>query len=128
MMKKYLNKILIITILITLCFCSVCFADEDPAVEKIQTIGNRLLTVIIWIGYAVALGMVVVIGIKYILGSADAKANMKSAIVNWFIGAFLVFACSTVIAFILNITGLKDQDSSDLPSAIINAVQSVIND
>ena len=60
---------------------------------------------------------VVFIGIKYILGAADAKANMKAAIVNWLIGAFLVFACTTVIGFVTGIVG-----TTNTPSDIINAV------
>lgn len=77
----------------------------DSATSEIRKKGNAILSAILWFGYAIALGMVIYIGIKYIMGAADAKANMKSAITNWLIGAFLVFMCTTIIGWVTGIVG-----------------------
>lgn len=88
--------------------------------EKLGAAGTNIVNAILWFGYAIALGMVVVIGIKYILGSAEAKSNMKSAIVSWLIGAFIVFMCTTIVGWVLNATNLKD--GGGLAEEIVNAV------
>ena len=124
-MKKNIKNILIIAILTFSLLSSTCFVnagDESTSASGvISNIGSRILSVVLWVGYAIAFGMVVFIGIKYITGSADAKANMKSAIISWLIGAFLVFACTTIVSFVLNTAGISD--GGDLASEIINAAK-----
>lgn len=111
------NKLKIITVLILIAILICCSITFASAAAEIKNIGAyRILPVILWVGYAIALGMVVIIGIKYILGAAEAKANMKSAIVNWLIGAFLVFGLSTVIGIVTGIIG-----GTNTPSDIIDA-------
>ena len=43
-----------------------------------------------WIGYACAIGMVVFIGIKYIIASADEKASLKGMLVKVIIGSLII--------------------------------------
>lgn len=87
---------------------------------KLSAAGTNIVNAILWFGYAIALGMVVLIGIKYILGSAEAKSNMKSAIVSWFIGAFIVFMCTTIVGWVLKAANLDA--GGGLAEKIINAV------
>ena len=129
-MRKCLKNMFIF-LLMFLMISSVSFANENNnfagAAGAIQSRGEIILSAIVWLGYAVALGMVVFIGIKYILGAADAKANMKSAIVNWLIGAFMVFMCTSIINWVLSAAGLsssengKNEGESGLASSIIEA-------
>ena len=76
-MNKLMNVIFAMIIISMIFMVPVVFAS---AAENIQTKGITIINAILWIGYAIALGMVVYIGIKYMLGAADAKANMKNAI------------------------------------------------
>lgn len=117
-MKKYLGIFLMMMLLFTSLSTSV-MADDGTA-ALIGQKGTEIVNAILWFGYAIALGMVVFIGIKYILGSAEAKSNMKSAIVSWFIGAFIVFACTTIITWVLNV--INAGGGEDIASGIINAV------
>lgn len=87
--------------------------------KEISDAGTRIVNAILWAGYAISLGMVVFIGIKYILGSAEAKSNMKSAIVNWFIGAFIVFMCTTIAKWVV---GIAVGDGSNLAENIVTSV------
>lgn len=116
--KKCLLFIIILTFV--LCFAGDCFAT----VGKIKTAGNAILSALLWFGYAIALGMVIFIGIKYILGSADAKANMKSAIVNWLIGAFVVFMCTTIVGWVTGVIG-ADTNLSNAANGIVHAPEDV---
>ena len=107
-----------------LIFCTgVVFASngkettgEDKLVEKAWEITSALL----WFGYAIALGMVVYIGIKYITGAADAKANMKTAIVNYLIGAFIVFAATTIASIVIGMATNANKNTDGLAGEIID--------
>lgn len=125
-----MKRVISILIIVILCFTSFSTVFANPfagggnsdvaangqtnssgglsgAAGEIQSKGETILSAILWIGYAVALGMVVYIGIKYILGAAEAKANMKSAIVTWLIGAFVVFSCTTIVGWVTDVIGVN---------------------
>lgn len=119
-----MKKFLIIFLIGTLIFTSLptLVMADDGTKDIISGKGTQIVNAILWFGYAIALGMVVFIGIKYILGSAEAKSNMKSAIVSWFIGAFIVFMCTTIVKWVM---GVIDAGDSGLGKDIINAADSV---
>lgn len=119
-MNKMMNAIFAIIIISMIFMMPVVFAS---AAENIQTKGITIINAILWIGYAIALGMVVYIGIKYMLGAADAKANMKNAIVGWLMGAFIVFMATTIVGWVLTtINGSPDTDSESEASKIVHAL------
>jgi len=118
-----LSIALIMTVLFTL---SISFASDDAtqASKELQNAGSRIIGALLWFGYAIAIGMVLFIGIKYILGAADAKANMKSAMVNWLIGAFIVFMATTIIGIVFNVIGVSpNTETGGLASEIVNALK-----
>ena len=51
---------------------------------------NKVLGAIQWIGYAIAVGMLLYIGIKYVMASANEKADLKNSLVRYLIGAILI--------------------------------------
>ena len=101
-MKNVWKMVFVVMLISIFLMSNICFAS---AAGDIKDKGTTILSAILWIGYAIALGMVVFIGIKYILGAADAKANMKSAITNWLIGAFIVFMCTTIAGWVVGVIG-----------------------
>ena len=56
-----------------------------------------------WIGYLVAIGMIMWVGIRYLLSAAGEKAKAKEMLMPMFIGAFLVVAATSIAAAIFNI-------------------------
>ena len=114
-MKKMVFSLFMVMLIGSVLLVSVCYCSD--AVTEISTAGNKILSAIMWFGYAISVGMVVFIGIKYMLGAADTKANMKGAIVGWLIGAFIVFGASTVIAIVTSVLNINP--SSDLASQIV---------
>ena len=104
--KKVLNifsVILIVTVLFLL--PTVVFADQennDPIIRdtepglpggnnnQLTKATNAVIGSMMWIGYACAIGMVVYIGIKYVLASADEKASLKGMLVKVVIGSFII--------------------------------------
>lgn len=95
---------------------NVVWANESELVN----VSWRVTSAILWVGYAVALGMVVYIGVKYITGAADAKANMKSAIVNYLIGALIVFSATTIAGIVIKVAGQNGSSPAEgMASSII---------
>ena len=70
-----------------------------------DTIWTKIVGVIRSAGYAVSVGALVVLGIKYMMGSAEEKSEYKKSMVPYVVGAVLVFATSTVIGLVQNFMG-----------------------
>ena len=64
-------------------------------------IGTNILQAVKWIGYAFAVGMLIYVGIKYMMSSANEKADVKKGLINYVIGAVLVAGASTILGFII---------------------------
>lgn len=118
-------KKIISTLFAMLIFCmGVVFATgEGSGTSQLVDKAWEITSALLWVGYAIALGMVVYIGIKYITGAADAKANMKTAIINYLIGALLVFAATTIAGIVIGIA-TSDSDPGGLANKIIESAES----
>ena len=75
------------------------FKDNSGAAET----ANTIIGAVQWIGYAIAVGMLVFVGIKYILASANEKADLKNALIHYVIGAILIAGAVTVAGWIFAI-------------------------
>ena len=64
--------------------------------QKLQNMAEKILGVIQIIGIVVSVMMLIVIGIKYMLGSVEEKAEYKETLKPYLIGAFLVFSVTTI--------------------------------
>ncbi len=70
--------------------------------EEIQTIGETIVTIVSTIGSVVSVIALIIIGIKYMLGSVEEKAEYKKTMMPYFIGAICVFAASGITSIIYN--------------------------
>ncbi len=112
-LKKIVSVLLTISMLITI--GTSVFANSstiNPSIgsadNPFSTMGNTVLGFIQWFGYVVAVGMLIYIGIKYMMSSANDKADLKKGSVNYVIGAVLVAAAATVAGAFKSIgEGLK---------------------
>lgn len=64
--------------------------------SSLQTMGGNLLGVLQAIGVILAVVILTVIGIKYMMGSAEEKAEYKKTMMPYIIGAIIVFAAPTI--------------------------------
>ena len=64
--------------------------------EKVQNIGASILGIIRVVGTIAAVGMLIVLGIKYMMGSAEERAEYKKTLFPYFIGAILIFAAANL--------------------------------
>ena len=110
--SKIISVILIAIMLISV--TSIVFADEislDPSsikgttsggASKAQQIGGKILGIVQVVGSIVAVIILAVLGIKYMMGSAEEKAEYKKTFIPYIIGAILVFAASNLASVVYN--------------------------
>lgn len=70
----------------------------------ITTLGNQIIGIITTVGIVVSVVVLVVLGIKYMIGSAEEKAEYKKTMIPYIIGAILVFAASTIASIVMSIS------------------------
>lgn len=112
-MKKIVG-IILICILIICMGSSICFANlvdplEDPdeyipststGNEKFVSMANIVLGVIRVIGSGVAVLTLVILGIRYMMGSASQKAEYKETMIPYLIGAIMLFTIPNLLSII----------------------------
>ena len=75
--------------------------------NKVADTGNKIITVIRTVGMIVAVVILMVLGIKYMMGSAEEKASYKKTMMPYIVGAILIFGASALAQVIYNFaTGL----------------------
>lgn len=105
-MKKFIS--LLMTVVMVLGVCTVAFAAPTvsitaPGTQKLQNAGNKVLGYVQWFGYAIAVGMLLYIGIKYMMASANEKADLKKGSISYVIGAVVVVAATSLFTILSEI-------------------------
>lgn len=120
---KSISKIIIalMIILSIASFTSMTFAAPitgatDPSslngatvngLNQVTNLGNKAITIVTTIGSVVAVIVLIVLGIKYMMGSTEEKAEYKKTLMPYIIGAALIFAASTIAgmlySFLINV-------------------------
>ena len=77
--------------------------EDNKKESKTVEIGNKIIGIVQAIGSIMSVISLILIGIKYMLGSAEEKAEYKSTMIPYLVGAILVFCASNIIAAIYNI-------------------------
>lgn len=71
-----------------------------PIDRSMEKWGNKILGPIKVVGAFVSVGMVMVVGIKYMLSSVEEKAEYKKTAIAYLVGAILIFATTQLVDFI----------------------------
>ena len=79
---------------------------ESEEVEKVEETAGQVLSVITNIGAIVSFLVPAILGIKYMIGSVEDKAEYKKDIIPYLVGAVLLFGICTVVKM-LQILGNK---------------------
>jgi len=78
----------------------------DGAKEvKLVQMGGHILGVINTVGVVVSVVVLMVVGIKYMLGSVEEKAEYKKTMSSYIIGAILLFGVTTIANILYTIAG-----------------------
>ena len=105
---KIISIVMIVAMLVAI--VNPVFAAKDPKditindsqTDSISKLGGQIIGIVTTIGSVVAVLILVVLGVKYMMGSAEEKAEYKKTLMPYVIGAVLVFAASTLAHVIYN--------------------------
>ncbi len=114
-MSKIISVLMIVIMLAGICTC--VFADDgvtiggimeqrtiDPeATEGMQKIGGTIIGYVTNAAMVISVVMIAVLGIKYMMGSAEEKAEYKKSLVPLLVGAILVFGAAFIAKVIVGL-------------------------
>ena len=111
MKKKQIVGIMISILIIFINVVSYGFSVENMTGKdlpgdtqtKIDNFGQGIIKVITTVGSICSVVVLIILGIKYMMGSVDEKAEYKKTLLPYAIGAGMVFAASSLVSVIYNI-------------------------
>ncbi len=74
----------------------------DPT-QVTNALATQILSILMYVAYAVAFGMIIWIGIKYMMGAAGDKAKVKQTFVPYIIGAIIVGMAAQLTTYFMGI-------------------------
>ena len=111
---KFLSALMIIMVLATA--CTSVFATgsvsidnmkngtvEGNAINGMEKIGGTIVAYVTNAAMVVSIVMIAVLGVKYMLGSAEEKAEYKKSLMPLLIGAILVFGAAAIAKVIVGL-------------------------
>lgn len=111
--KKMLNLVTIIVMFLNL--CSIVYATSS--IGDIISVGpitgtpiseikvTQIIGTIKWLGYVIAIGMIIWCGIKFLMSGVVEKAKMKETLIPILIGAVLIVAGVEITAAVFKLFG-----------------------
>ena len=119
-MKKNIKIILVFIILISL--TTVCFAGGyainpdafgatyNTDISKAKAIGEKILGYIVNIAAVSSVAIIAFLGIKFMLGSVDQRAEYKKSFMPLIVGMFVVLGASSIIGIFFDTFKVKERD------------------
>jgi len=117
-MKKMWKKLTMLGITLSgMMYSTMSFAAQtgfDPggfqsstgtATDQVQRFGQNILGIVSMAASILAIIILIVLGVKYMMGSAEEKAEYKKTLLPYFIGAFFVFGAGAICTVIFNMAG-----------------------
>ena len=77
--------------------------NANADTTKVVDLGATIVTIMQTVGIVVAVVVLLVLGIKYMMGSAEEKAEYKKTMIPYLVGAVLIFASTTIVNVVYNI-------------------------
>lgn len=74
--------------------------NQLSGADEVMDIGNRIIGIIQFIGSFASVIVLIVLGIKYMTGSIEEKAEYKKTMFPYLIGAILVFGLTNILAIV----------------------------
>ena len=102
-------SVLLVAVMMFMCFSPVVFADDlwgiNPSPDSSNlgngaNLANTILSALMWIGIAIAVGMMIFLGIKYVTSSPDGKADLKKQLGIYVLGLVFILGATTIVGII----------------------------
>ena len=112
MLKKKSVKILGIVLIVAvmlMTFGSMSFANISDGLggtdfnnQQATDLANTVLGALKWAGVAIAIGMMIFLGIKYVTSSPEGKANLKGQLGIYILGLVFILAATVIVGILEN--------------------------
>lgn len=79
--------------------------DNSKNADKLKDIGNSIIGFLQIVGSILSVTVLIILGIKYMVGSADERAEYKKTMIPYLIGAIMIFAITNILGIISTISG-----------------------
>ncbi len=113
--KKTMKVISIITIILSIMMAlsTICYGIKVSDVKtnetvndtQIQNVGFKIAVIIRNVGIISAVVILMILGIRYMMGSAEEKSKYKETMLPYVVGAVLLFAAAGIAGFIETMAG-----------------------
>ncbi len=70
----------------------------------IATLGGNIVNILTTVGIVIAVIVLLILGIKYMMGSASEKAEYKKTMIPYLVGAVLVFGASAIAKAVVSMS------------------------
>ena len=110
MSKKVLMVVTaILTVVLLFSFVAPTFAVDPShftpetngaAAENITTASNNIIGIVQIVGTAIAIIMLIYLGIKYVIAAPDEKAEIKKSAFIYIIAAVFIFAAANILGML----------------------------
>ena len=98
---KILTTILLIVIMLSIAVSSFATSPIDivgksdvTGSTEIENVGKSIVGILQTVGIILSVVILIILGIKYMMGSAEEKADYKKSMIPYIVGAALIFAAS----------------------------------
>ena len=109
-------SVLLLAVMMFMCFSPVAFATglEDLGITPNPDssnlgngakLANTVLSALMWLGIAIAVGMMIFLGIKYVTSSPDGKADLKKQLGVYILGLVFILGATTIVGIIRTAIG-----------------------
>ena len=76
---------------------------QGTGTGSVKSLGQQILGIVQLVGSIAAVVVLVVLGIKYMMGSAEEKAEYKKTMIPYLVGAILIFGASAITKVVVSI-------------------------
>ena len=101
-------------------------ADNVTGSPEIQSAGNSIISILQTVGVVLSVVVLMIIGIKYMMGSAEEKAEYKKTMIPYIVGAALIFAASIFANVIYDILKKYGLENNAIVSSCIGMENEII--
>lgn len=109
-MKIISAIVIMLTVIVSLCniCCAINVSDielnKDVGDGSLTKVGSSIASIIRNVGIILALILLMILGIKYMLGSAEDKADYKKSMIPYLVGAVLLFGASGIAQVVVSLS------------------------
>ncbi len=108
------KKVIILLVMLLLLFPTICFATidtnfyhptnlQDADVSTVFGMAGNIVNGLTTIGTVIAVVGLMILGIKYITGSVEQKAEYKKTMIPYLLGCIFIFAITWIVSTIYSI-------------------------